>query len=41
MAPVLAEAQMNVSPEEMKKGMEPWNVWYKKCGKTIVDMGAR
>lgn len=40
MAPVSAEAQMNVSPEEMKKGMEPWNVWYKKCGKAIVDMGA-
>jgi hypothetical protein len=40
MAPVSAEAQMNVSPEEMKKGMEPWNAWYKKCGKSIVDMGA-
>ena len=40
MAPVSAEAQMNVSPEEMKKGMEPWNAWYKKCGKEIVDMGA-
>ena len=40
MAPVAAEEQMNVSPEEMKKGMEPWNAWYKKCGKAIVDMGA-
>jgi hypothetical protein len=40
MAPVSAEAQMNVSPEEMKKGMEPWNDWYKKSGKAIVDMGA-
>jgi len=40
MAPVSAEAQMNVSPEEMKKGMEPWNAWYKKCGKAIVDQGA-
>ena len=39
-APVTAEAQMNVSPEEMKKGMEPWNAWYKKYGKAIVDMGA-
>jgi hypothetical protein len=39
-APVSAEAQMNVSPEEMKKGMEPWNAWYKKCGKSIVDIGA-
>jgi hypothetical protein len=40
MAPVAAEVQMNVSPEEMKKGMEPWNAWYKKYGKAIVDMGA-
>ena len=40
MAPVTAEAQMNVSPEDMKKGMEPWNAWFKKCDKTIVDMGA-
>lgn len=39
-APVTAEAQMNVSPEEMKKGMEPWNAWYKKYEKAIVDMGA-
>ncbi len=40
LAPVSAEAQMNVSPEEMKKGMEPWMAWYKKCGKAIVDQGA-
>ena len=40
MAPVSAEAQINVSPEEMKKGMEPWFAWYKKCGKAIVDVGA-
>ena len=40
MAPVAAEVQMNVSPEEVKKGMEPWNAWFKKCGKAIVDMGA-
>ena len=39
-APITAEAQMNVSPEEMKKGMEPWNAWYKKYEKAIVDMGA-
>ncbi len=31
---------MNVSPEEMKKGMEPWVAWQKKHGKAIVDMGA-
>ena len=40
MAPVAAEVQMNVSPEEMKKGMEPWLAWYKKCGKAIIDQGA-
>lgn len=40
MAPVSAEAQMNVSPEEMKKGMEPWIAWQKKNGKAIVDMGS-
>jgi hypothetical protein len=39
MAPIAAEELMNVSPEEMKKGMEPWMVWYKKCGKAIVDQG--
>ena len=39
-APVSAEAQMNVSPEEMKKGMEPWLAWFKKAGKAIVDSGA-
>ena len=40
MAPVSAEAQMNVSPEEMKKGMEPWIAWQKKNGKAIIDFGA-
>lgn len=40
MAPIAAEVQMNVSPEEIKKGMEPWMAWYKKCGKAIVDQGA-
>ena len=40
MAPISAEQQMNVSPEEMKKGMEPWMAWFKKAGKAIVDMGA-
>jgi hypothetical protein len=39
MAPVAAEEQMNVSPEEMKKGMEPWLAWFKKQGKAIVDNG--
>ena len=40
MAPVTAEQQMNVSPEDMKKGMEPWLAWQKKFKKSIVDMGA-
>jgi hypothetical protein len=40
LAPVAVEEQMNVSPEEMKKGMETWMAWYKKCGKAIIDMGA-
>jgi hypothetical protein len=39
MAPVSAEVQMNVSPEEMKKGMEPWVAWFKKGGKAFVDAG--
>ena len=30
---------MNVSPEEMKKGMEPWVAWFKKGGKAFVDTG--
>ncbi len=40
MAPVSAEVQMNVSPEEMKKGMEPWLAWQKKNGKSILFFGA-
>jgi hypothetical protein len=38
-APVTAEEQLNVSPEEMKKGMGPWMAWYKKFEKSIVDQG--
>jgi hypothetical protein len=34
-----AEQQMNASPEEIKKGMEPWNAWFKKLGSAIVDQG--
>ena len=30
----------NVPPEEMKKGMEAWMVWAKKCGAGLVDMGS-
>jgi hypothetical protein len=39
MALVTAEKQMNVSLEEMKKGMEPWLAWFKKCGKALIDGG--
>lgn len=39
LAPVTAEQQMNVSPEEMKKGMEPWLAWFNKYDKAIVDGG--
>ena len=39
MAPVSAEAQMNASPEEIEKGMEPWLAWFKKGGKAFVDAG--
>jgi hypothetical protein len=30
----------NVSPEEAKKGMEPWMQWAQKCGDGLVDLGA-
>ena len=29
----------DVTPEDMKKGMEPWMAWAKKCGSGLVDMG--
>jgi len=39
-APVSAMEQMaDASPEDMKKGMEPWMDWAKKCGSGLVDMG--
>jgi len=34
------KAQKDKSPEDMKKGMEEWMVWAKKCGEGLVDMGA-
>jgi hypothetical protein len=40
-APVTAEQQMNVSPEEMKKAREPWMAWFKKYEKTFVDTGTQ
>jgi hypothetical protein len=30
----------DVSPEEKKKGMEPWMHWAEKCGDGLVDMGS-
>ena len=39
-APATAIAQMQkASPEEMKKGMEPWFIWQKKVGSGMVDLG--
>lgn len=39
-APMTATEKMAAStPEEMKKGMEPWMEWMKKCGTGLVDMG--
>ncbi|OGM96429.1 MAG: hypothetical protein A3B86_03165 [Candidatus Yanofskybacteria bacterium RIFCSPHIGHO2_02_FULL_38_22b] len=34
-----AQKMASASPEEMKKGMEPWMEWAKKCGSGLVDMG--
>ncbi len=39
-APVGAMEKMaKVSPEDAKKGMEPWMAWAKKCGTGLVDIG--
>jgi len=34
------EKMKDKTPEEMKKGMEPWMQWKEKCGDSLVDMGA-
>ncbi len=34
-----AEKMAGVSPEEAKKGMEPWVAWQQKVGSGMVDMG--
>lgn len=40
MAPKGAMDKMSQSsPEDMKKGMEPWMEWAKKCGDKLVDLG--
>lgn len=37
---VSAEDQMaKGTPEDMKKGMQPWVDWFAKCGSAIVDQG--
>ncbi len=33
------EKMANVSPEDAKKGMEPWMEWAKKCGDGLLDIG--
>lgn len=38
--PISAQEQMaNMTPEDMKKGMEPWMAWAEKCGSSLVDLG--
>jgi hypothetical protein len=40
LATISAQEQMqNMSAEDMKKGMEPWMEWAKKCGENLVDFG--
>lgn len=39
-APMEAAKKMAMaSPEEAKKGMEPWFAWQKKVGSSIIDLG--
>ena len=40
-APAAAvEAMMSATPEDMRKGMEPWMAWAAKCGDQLVDLGS-
>ena len=34
------EMMKDISPEEAKKGMEPWMAWAEKSGSGLVDLGA-
>ncbi|MHA2343551.1 MAG: hypothetical protein ACXADW_16915 [Candidatus Hodarchaeales archaeon] len=34
------EAMKDVSPEDMKKGMEPWMAWVKKIGDALIELGS-
>ena len=38
-APATWNKMKNATKEEMKKGMEAWMVWAKKCGSKLVDLG--
>jgi hypothetical protein len=40
MHPSLLWSKKKASPEEMKKGMEPWMVWANKIGDGLVEMGS-
>ena len=33
------EAMKDATPEDMKKGMEPWMAWAESCGDGLVDLG--
>ena len=40
-APTSAMEQMrDATPEDMKKGMEPWMAWAQRCGDGLVDLGS-
>ncbi len=40
-APVQALQSMgDATPEDMKKGMEPWMQWAQKCGNKLIDIGS-
>jgi hypothetical protein len=34
-----AEQQMNATPEDIKKRMEPWIAWFNRQGSAIIDQG--
>ena len=36
----MADKMKDASPEDMKKGMEPWMAWARKCGSGLVDLGS-
>ena len=39
-APAAFKQMKNASKEEMKKSMESWMAWAKKCGSKLLDLGA-